>query len=136
MTFVQTIMIYFVSIGVFAGVDYIWLSKVAPQLYKANIGHLLATKPNMPAAVAFYALFLVGLLVFAIVPALNKGSLNHAMVYGALFGLFTYGTFDLTNQAVLKDWPTKITLIDMTWGVVLCATVSAIVYLIAHKYIV
>ncbi len=135
-TTLKLVLIYLTSVGVFAGVDYIWLSKVAPKLYKENIGHLLADKPNLPAAVLFYVLFLVGLLIFAIVPGLNKQSIGYAALYGGLFGLFTYGTFDLTNQAVLKNWPTKITLIDMLWGVVLCTVVCSLVYVIANKYIV
>lgn len=133
---IKLLLLYITSVGVFAGVDYLWLGKVAPKLYRENIGHLLADKPNIGAAVVFYALFIVGLLIFAIVPGLNKQSLGYTALYGGLFGLFTYGTFDLTNQAVLKNWPTKITLIDMAWGVILCTVVCSIVYVIASKYIV
>lgn len=133
---VKLIWIYLLSGITFLLIDGLWLTKISPKLYKDNIGHLLADKPNLVAAGLFYLIFLIGLLVFVIVPALNKGSLSYALFFGALFGLVTYATFDLTNQAVLKGWPVKITLIDLAWGTLLCAIVSALVYLFASRYIV
>lgn len=124
---------YLVSAVAFSVIDFVWLAKVAPKLYKDNIGHLMADKPNLPAAIAFYSIFLVGLLIFVIVPALQKSSLSHATIYGALFGFFTYATFDLTSNAVFKNWPFKITVIDMVWGTILCTLVSVATYLIIQK---
>lgn len=132
----KLIYIYILAAAVFTVIDFVWLTKVAPQLYKDNIGHLMAERPNVAAAVAFYAIFLIGLLIFVIAPALTKQSLGYAIGYGALFGLVTYATFDLTSQAVLRDWPTKITLIDMAWGMILCTAVSAVTYYLASKFIV
>lgn len=129
-------LVYLVSATAFLAIDAVWLVKISPKLYKDNIGHLMADKPNLGAAGLFYAIFIVGLLAFVIVPALNKQSLAHAAGFGALFGLVAYATFDLTSQAVFKDWPTKITLIDLAWGAFLCATVSSLAYLIADKYII
>ena len=133
---IKLIWIYLVSVVSFVAIDSFWLGKVAPKLYKENIGHLMADKPNLVAAGIFYLTFLVGLVAFVIVPALNKESWAWAAGMGALFGLVTYATFDLTSQAVLKNWPTKITVIDLAWGMILSATISLITYLIASRYIV
>lgn len=133
LTAIQLIITYFVSAVSFSVIDFIWLAKVAPKLYKDNIGHLMADKPNLPAIVAFYSIFLLGLMIFVIVPALQKSSLSHAAIYGALFGFFTYATFDLTSNAVFKDWPFKITAIDMVWGTILCTLVSVATYFIVQK---
>lgn len=130
---VKYLMIYGISAVSFLIIDFFWLAKVAPKLYKDNIGHLMADKPNIGAAAVFYTIFLIGLLVFVIVPALQKSSLMHAGLYGAVFGVVTYATFGLTSQAVFKDWPTKISVIDMLWGAFLCAVVSIITYFIAQK---
>ncbi len=129
----QTIVTYFISAATFFLVDFIWLTRVAPKIYRENIGHLMADKPNVPAAIAFYAIFLVGLLIFVIVPALQKSSLNHAVIYGALFGFFTYATFDLTSNAIFKKWPFKITVIDMIWGTSLCCLISMVTYSVAQQ---
>lgn len=129
----KMIITYGMSVLAFAGIDAIWLQKVAPALYRENIGHLLADRVNVSAAVLFYAIFLVGLVAFVISPALQKGSLAHALGYGALFGLVTYATFDLTCQAVMKSWPVRMTIIDISWGIFLSATVSVIVYVAARK---
>lgn len=135
-TLIKLIWIYLVGALSFIVVDAVWLGKISPKLYKENIGHLMADKPNLLAAGLFYGIFLIGLLAFVVVPALNKESLWYAVGFGALFGLVTYSTFDLTAQAVLKNWPVKITVIDLVWGIILCTLVSTITYLIASKYIV
>ena len=89
------------------------------------MGGLLADQVNWTAAIVFYLLFIVGIYIFAIVPAVNKESLKYAIMMGALFGFFTYATYDLTNLATLKDCPIKIVFIDIIWGSVLTAAVSA-----------
>jgi uncharacterized membrane protein len=89
-----------------------------------------------PIAILFYLIFLVGLLIFVLIPALEGESLRHALIFGALFGFFTYATYDLTNWATLRDWPTLISLVDMTWGTVLTMAVSGVTYWIAHTYLV
>lgn len=136
MSATENLLVYLVSIGVFVAVDSVWLGKIAPKLYRETIGHLMAKKPNFIAAAVFYAIFLVGLLVFAIRPALNEGDIYLAFGYGALYGLTTYATFDLTSQAVFKNWPTKITIVDMVWGSFLSFAVSATTYCIANRFIV
>ena len=94
---------YLVTTGVFLLIDIAWLALIAPKLYKANIGHLMADKPNLPAAGVFYLLYIAALLFFVIDPALVKGSAWQAVWTGAFLGLVMYATYDLTNLATLKD---------------------------------
>ena len=91
---------------------------------------------NWPVAIAFYLIFLVGLLIFAVSPALASKSLMHAVVFGGLFGFFTYATYDLTNWATLKDWPPIVAFVDMVWGTVLSASVAGITYLLAVTFVI
>jgi uncharacterized membrane protein len=88
---------------------------------------------NWAAAILFYLLFIAGLVVFVVTPALDKGSWVRALLFGALFGLITYATYDLTNLATLKDWPLVVTVVDLIWGTVLAASVSVGTYVIAAK---
>lgn len=118
---------YLVTTGVFLLIDIAWLALIAPKLYKANIGHLMADKPNLPAAGVFYLLYIAALLFFVIDPALVKGSAWQAVWTGAFLGLVMYATYDLTNLATLKDWPLKITAIDLAWGTFITAATSGIV---------
>ena len=85
------------------------------------------------AAIIFYLLFILGLVTFVISPAVEKHSWSHALIYGALFGLITYATYDLTNLATLKDWPLLVTIVDLVWGMVVSASVSIVTYLIVSK---
>jgi uncharacterized membrane protein len=126
--------IYYVKLYVcafvgFLAIDMIWLTLVARGFYKKQLGFLLSDQPNWWAAISFYLLFVVGLLVFAVIPALEEGSLRKALLLGGFFGLVAYATYDLTNMATVKDWPWMVTLVDMTWGLVLAASVSGIGYL-------
>ena len=125
--------LYLIALPVFFAIDFIWLALVARKFYLEQLGSLMKTNINWPAALIFYALFIVGLIIFAISPAIEKKSLMHAVVMGGLFGFFAYATYDLTNLATLKNWPFSLTIVDMIWGTVLAASVSAITYLIASK---
>lgn len=116
---------YLVTTGVFLLIDIAWLALIAPKLYKANIGHLMADKPNLPAAGVFYLLYIAALLFFVIDPALVKGSAWQAVWTGAFLGLVMYATYDLTNLATLRDWPLPVTLVDLAWGAVLGGSVCA-----------
>ncbi len=134
MSLSHTIITYFITLVVFLALDSLWLVKVAPKVYQKYIGHLMAKKPNLLAAIIFYAAFVVGILVFVLIPSINEGSLARALGYGALFGLFTYATFDLTSQAVFKKWPTAITVIDMLWGVILTTATCAVSYYLVNLF--
>ena len=100
------------------------------KLYQDQIGDLLKPNVNWAAALIFYFMFIAGLVLFVIMPAVDKDSLMHVMLMGALFGLITYATYDLTNLATMKNWPLSITLIDLTWGTFLGFITSTLSYLI------
>ncbi|MGW8123668.1 DUF2177 family protein [Roseivirga echinicomitans] len=125
MSFLLLLKSYLLTTIVFFAIDLVWLGVVAKNLYNRHLGSLLADQVNWTAAIIFYLLFIVGIFIFAIAPAVHKESLRHAVMMGALFGFFTYATYDLTNLATLKDWPIKIVFIDILWGSVLTAAVSA-----------
>ncbi len=128
------IKLYAIALPVFFAVDMAWLGLVAKNFYRQQIGALMKPDVNWTAAIAFYLLFLAGLVFFVIEPAVEKKSLADAVVRGAFFGLVTYATYDLTNLAVAKDWPLAITIVDMAWGAVLAASVAAITYAIARQF--
>ena len=118
---------------VFFVIDIIWLVFVAKNFYQKHIGFLMKPDVNWTAAIIFYLIFIAGLILFVISPAIEKQSWVHALLFGALFGLITYATYDLTNLATLKDWPVIVTVVDLIWGTFLAASVSVITYLIASK---
>lgn len=117
---------YLITAAIFLVIDIVWLAVISPKLYKANIGHLLAEKPDLVAAGVFYLLFVGALLFFVIDPAIAKGSVWQAVWTGAFLGLVMYATYDLTNLATLKEWPLKITVIDLVWGTFITAATSGI----------
>ena len=129
MEFIEIVYLFLLTIPVFFVIDMVWLGFVARGLYKKHIGFLLGPV-NWVAAVIFYLLFIVGILVFAVLPALAAGSLTHVILLGTFFGFITYATYDLTNLATIKDWPITITVIDMIWGSVLSGSVAIISFLI------
>ena len=130
----QNLKVYLLTILVFFLVDIVWLGVISKNLYKNYLGHLMAPKVNWTAALIFYALFIAGLVFFVINPALAKDSLMYAILAGGFFGLITYGTYDLTNLATLKDWPLNITIIDLIWGTVLNAITSGITFTVVQKF--
>ena len=123
--------LYLLTVPVFFLIDLIWLGVVAKNFYQENLKYILSPNVNWTAAIIFYLVYIVGILIFAVVPAVTKDSLRYAIVWGALFGFFTYATYDLTNLALLKDWPLRIVFVDILWGVVLCSTVAVLSYYIA-----
>ena len=125
--------LYAIALPVFFAIDMAWLGLIAKNLYAKQIGGLLMENVNWIAAIIFYLIFIAGLVLFVILPAVEKGSWSHAMLYGALFGFVCYATYDLTNLAVAKDWPIFITIVDLIWGAVLATSVSTITYYIAKK---
>ena len=96
-------------------IDMLWLGVIAKSMYANAMGGLLSPNPNLWAAGAFYLIFPVGLVIFAVLPQ-AESPLWKAALMGALFGFFAYSTYDLTNLAVVKDWPFGLTFIDMAWG--------------------
>ncbi|MBN2613902.1 MAG: DUF2177 family protein [Bacteroidales bacterium] len=127
------IKLFLIALPVFFAIDMVWLALVAKNFYQQQIGFLMKPNINWVAAVIFYLLFIAGLVVFVISPAFSKQSWIHALLFGALFGLITYATYDLTNLATVKDWPLLVTIVDLVWGSVLAASISVITYFIAGK---
>jgi len=126
------IKLYFATLAVFLLIDMLWLGVVARGLYSKYLGYLLSPSPNWTAAVLFYLLFVVGVLVFAVLPGLQAASLGKALLLGALFGLLTYATYDLTNLATIRDWPVFITIVDLIWGTLLATLVSGAGFLVGR----
>jgi uncharacterized membrane protein len=127
------IKLFLIALPVFFAIDMTWLVLVAKKFYQEQIGFLMRPDINWFAAIIFYLLFIAGLVTFVISPAVEKHSWVSAVLYGALFGLITYATYDLTNLATLKDWPLTVTIVDLVWGTVLAASISGITYFIAGK---
>lgn len=125
--------LYLIAIPVFFFLDILWLGVVARDFYQDQIGHLLRSRVNWGAAAAFYLVFLAGVVTFVVLPAIERQSLQHALTYGAFFGLVTYAAYDLTNLAVARDWPLAVTVVDMAWGTALTAMVSGATYWLADK---
>lgn len=121
--------LYLCTLVAFFAVDIVWLVLVARGFYQKHLGFLLRTDPNWSAAVIFYLLFVLGLLIFVIVPSLETGSTKRVLILGALFGLITYATYDLTNLATVKDWPWVVTVVDLLWGGILATSVSYLGFL-------
>jgi uncharacterized membrane protein len=101
--------------------DLVWLTTMVPRLYRPALGDMLADPPNLPVAAVFYLLYVVGIVVFAVMPAVASGSWLQALGAGALLGLVAYGTYDFTNLSTLRDWPLTLSLVDVAWGTVLTA---------------
>ena len=125
--------LYAIALPVFIAIDAIWLGLLAKNFYRDQIGFLMKSEINWAAAVVFYLLFVVGLVLFVIAPAIEKKSWMHALLFGALFGLITYATYDLSNLATLKDWSILVTIVDLAWGATLAASVSTATYFIARR---
>lgn len=115
---------YGVALVLFVVVDLAWLATMAPRFYRPIMGDIAAPSVNMAAAVSFYALYPIGLMVFAIAPALRDGQMSTAAIYGALFGFFTYATYNLTAYAVLRNWTTPLAVVDIAWGTILAAVAA------------
>lgn len=124
---------YAVAAAVFCLLDLIWLGTIADDLYARLLGDLLAPSPDVGAAVVFYAIFVAGLLYFVIRPAVVASSWRRALGAGAFFGFVTYATWDLTNLAVLRDFPTALVPIDLAWGTFLAAAVSVTTYAVVQR---
>ena len=128
MTSYKLILSYFLTSLVFFAVDMLWLGLLVKDFYRKHLDGFLSDRVNWTAAIIFYLIFIVGIFVFVILPAVEKSSLLKAIGLGAFFGFITYATYDLTNLATLKNWPLTIVIVDMAWGAVLTAIVSAAGY--------
>ena len=121
---------YLILLGVFLAIDLVWLMVISKKLYAEHLGYLMAAKPNLLAALIFYLIFVLGVQVFVLNPAMAAGTWKAALLPGLFFGLVTYATYDLTNLATIKDWPVLITIIDLVWGSFVSGVTSLIGYAI------
>jgi uncharacterized membrane protein len=132
-TAMKTLLVYLITVPIFFIIDLVWLGVVAKGFYQKHLGYLMRPQINWAAAILFYLLFIIGIVLFAVRPALELQSPMRALVYGALFGFFAYATYDLTNLATVRDWPVIVTVIDLIWGTVLCGAVALGSYVISNK---
>src|SRR5210317_1621635 len=124
--------LYALTVPVFFIIDLIWLGVVARGFYQKNLKFILSPNVNWTAAIIFYLMYIAGILIFAVVPGVAKDSWRHAALWGALFGFFTYATYDLTNLALLKDWPLNVVIVDILWGVILYSVVASLSFGVAR----
>ncbi len=134
MSIPKVILLYFLTAVVFFAIDFTWLGYIAKDFYQEYLGHMLG-EVNKKAAALFYTIYIGGIMIFAIMPAIEKKSLSYAMVFGSLFGFYTYATYDLTNLATLIDWPLRIVVVDVIWGTFLCGTVSVFGYYVGKRIV-
>lgn len=119
---------YALTAAAFLVIDMIWLGVVAKKFYAERLAGLLLERPNLTAAAVFYLVYVVGVIIFAVGPALRDGTWLTALGYGALFGFFAYATYDMTNYATLRNWPLSVSVVDTLWGTALTGTSAAIGY--------
>lgn len=128
----QYVYLYLLTVPVFFVIDMLWLGLIANKFYQTQLASFLGPV-NWPAAILFYLIYIVGIIFFAVAPAVAQNSLSKAILLGALFGFFTYATYDFTNLATLKDWPIVVVIVDVIWGAFLSGSVAAVSYLIAQR---
>ena len=125
---------YIGALVAFVAADMVWLGIMVGRVYRPTLANIMAANVNLPAAAVFYLILPIGLTIFAVAPAVKSGSLGSALVHGALFGFFSYATYDLTNQATLRDWTTQLTLIDVAWGTTLGAIAATAGFFAASRF--
>ena len=124
---------YFSFLVSFVIIDFIWLLGIAKNLYRDDMGSLMASEPKLLAGLGFYLLYALGASIFVILPAISKQSLLYAVQYGALFGFFCYMTYDLTNLAVIRDFPMRLAFVDIAWGSAVTAVSAGLAYWLGSK---
>ena len=125
--------IYITFLIALVAIDLVWLLGVAKNVYREQMGDLMASEPKLIAGLAFYLIYALGVCIFVILPAISKQSLVYALQYGALFGFFCYMTYDLTNLAVVRNFPTQLAFIDMAWGSFVTAICAGLAYWVGNK---
>lgn len=133
MVVAKLVQLYVITALIFFAIDILWLGVIAKNFYSRHLGRFFRERVNWTAASIFYSLYILGIMIFAILPGVSYASLARTVLLGVLYGLFTYATYDLTNLATLKDWPVKIVVVDILWGMVLCGFVSAGGFLVATR---
>ena len=125
--------LYFLTTLVFLGIDAVWLTIISKNFYAKHLGYLMSATPNLGVALLFYLINVVGIVVLVVLPNLQGNNLGKVALLGALYGLVTYATYDLTNLATIKNWPVIVTIVDLIWGISLSVAVSCLSFIIAKK---
>jgi uncharacterized membrane protein len=126
----------FITSIFFLIIDILWLSYSVKSFYKPHLGDLLTEKPVMWAAILFYLIYVIGLAIVVLQPAINKDSVKHAFLMGAVFGIVAYGTYNFTNMATIKNWSPYVVFVDTFWGGILTATSSSLGIYLAKKILI
>lgn len=126
--------LYLLALGCFLVVDGLWLGLVAKNFYSKHLGYLMTAPPNWMAAVIFYLIYIAGIVILIVQPAMEKGGVMEAVIRGGIFGLTAYATYDLTNLATIGGWPMIVTIVDLIWGTVLSGTVAGVTVWLAQKW--
>jgi uncharacterized membrane protein len=125
--------IYLSFLVALIAIDLVWLLGIAKNVYREQMGDLMASEPKLAAGLAFYLIYALGVCIFVILPALSKQSFMYALQYGALFGFFCYMTYDLTNLAVIRNFPTQLAFIDIAWGSFVTAMCAGLAYWVGNR---
>lgn len=133
MTFIRFLKLYGVGAVVFFGLDLLWLGVLARGFYQEHLGYLMRPDVRWGPALLFYLIYVAALIVFGVMPGLEKQSLSRAVLMGGFFGLAAYAAFDLTSLALVRDFPTVVAIADLAWGTTVSATVSGVTYLVASR---
>jgi uncharacterized membrane protein len=131
---IQTLKVYAVALSVFLVIDLMWIGFVAQSFYQDQLGFILASSPNWAAAILFYLMFIAGLLFFGGSPRVKKNELKTSLFRAAVFGMLTYGTYDLTNLALVQGWPVLVTVVDMIWGMILSTIVCLVSLTVGRQF--
>jgi uncharacterized membrane protein len=131
---IRFLILYLIAAAVFFAIDMLWLGLVAKKFYREQLAFILSEQVNWVAAIIFYAIYLAGVLHFAVLPGLKEQNVLLALLQGAALGFLCYATYDLTNMATIAKWPLKIVLVDILWGTFLTGMVSLLSYVIAVKW--
>lgn len=123
---------YLTVLLVFGALDAVWLTMMGNRLYRATLGDIMLPDLRYAPALVFYFMYPIGIVIFAVAPALKAGSVQPALMYGLLFGLFAYATYDLTNYATLRNWTLQITLADLVYGSIVTAVSASAAFFAAR----
>jgi uncharacterized membrane protein len=132
MSFSQMFLLYFVTLAVFTSLDLLWVWVISKRLYRSSLEGIIRAKFNVVPAVVFYLLYIVGMMIFVLIPAFDNTSLGQALGMGILYGMFTFGTYSLINMAVIRDWSLLIVLVDLIRGMFVTGVASTIGFYISQ----
>lgn len=123
------VVLYLATLAVLVPIDFLYLGIVAKGFFTAQVGDMLGEIRPVPA-ILFYLLYGIGLLIFVNGPA--TATPPSTLLYGALFGLFCYATFELTSLSMLRHWTWAVVVVDVGWGALVTAVSSTLGLSIAN----